>query len=43
MRETNINAIALYESFGFEMEGLHRKAVCIDGCYENTLSMALMS
>jgi|EndMetStandDraft_2_1072991.scaffolds.fasta_scaffold150075_2 ribosomal protein S18 acetylase RimI-like enzyme len=43
VRETNVNAIALYKSFGFEMEGLHRKAVCIDGRYENTLSMALTS
>lgn len=43
VRETNANAIALYRSFGFETEGLHRKAVCIDGRYENTLSMALTS
>ncbi|GEP58125.1 GNAT family N-acetyltransferase [Reyranella soli] len=43
VRETNVNAIALYRSFGFETEGLHRKAVCIEGRYENTLSMALTS
>jgi len=43
VRETNVNAIALYRSFGFEREGLHRKAVRIDGRYENTLSMALTS
>lgn len=42
VRETNINAIALYRSFGFETEGLHRKAVCIDGRCENTLSMAFV-
>ena len=42
VRETNVNAIALYRNFGFETEGLHRKAVCIGGCYENTLSMAFV-
>lgn len=43
VRETNVNAIALYRSFGFETEGLHRKAVCIGGRYENTFSMAFVS
>lgn len=43
VRETNVNAIALYRSCGFAKEGLHRKAVRIDGRYENTLSMALTS
>ena len=31
VREGNINAIALYRSLGFETEGLHRDAVCIEG------------
>jgi L-amino acid N-acyltransferase YncA len=42
VREANVNAIALYRSFGFETEGLHRRAVCIEGRYENTLSMAFV-
>ncbi len=43
VRDTNVNAIALYKNFGFETEGLHRKAVCIEGRYENTLSMAFVA
>jgi RimJ/RimL family protein N-acetyltransferase len=35
VRERNANAIALYKSLGFEIEGLHRNAVCIEGQYEN--------
>ena len=42
VREGNANAIALYKSLGFEIEGLHRNAVCIDGQYENLYSMALL-
>ena len=42
VRENNVNAIALYKSLGFEIEGLHRNAVCIEGHYENLYSMALL-
>ena len=42
VREGNSNAIALYKSLGFEIEGLHRNAVCIEGRYENLYSMALL-
>jgi RimJ/RimL family protein N-acetyltransferase len=42
VREANANAIALYKSLGFEIEGLHRNAVCIEGQYENLHSMALL-
>ena len=42
VRETNVNAIALYKSLGFEVEGRHRNAVCIEGRYENLYSMALL-
>jgi ribosomal protein S18 acetylase RimI-like enzyme len=42
VREGNANAIALYKSLGFETEGLHRNAVCIEGLYENLYSMALL-
>jgi ribosomal protein S18 acetylase RimI-like enzyme len=43
VRETNVNAIALYRKFGFETEGLHRKAVRIEGRYENLISMAFVT
>jgi ribosomal protein S18 acetylase RimI-like enzyme len=43
VRENNVNAIALYKSLGFEIEGLHRNAVCIEGQYENLYSMALLN
>ena len=42
VREGNANAIALYKSLGFETEGLHRNAVCIEGQHENLYSMALL-
>jgi RimJ/RimL family protein N-acetyltransferase len=42
VREGNANAIALYKGLGFEIEGLHRNAVCIEGQYENLHSMALL-
>jgi ribosomal protein S18 acetylase RimI-like enzyme len=42
VRETNANAIVLYKSLGFEVEGFHRSAVCIEGQYENLYSMALL-
>ena len=43
VREANVNAIALYKSLGFDIEGLHPNAVSIDGHYENLYSMALLS
>ena len=42
VRESNRNAIALYEKFGFVREGLHHRAVRIGDTYENTLTMALL-
>jgi RimJ/RimL family protein N-acetyltransferase len=42
VREANLNAIALYKSLGFEVEGMHRRAVRIEGEYENLYSMALL-
>ena len=42
VREQNANAIALYKSLGFAIEGLHRKAVRIDGQYQNVYAMALL-
>ncbi|MBA2652257.1 MAG: GNAT family N-acetyltransferase [Tatlockia sp.] len=40
VRENNKPAIALYEKFGFEIEGIHKNGVCIDGKYENHIFMA---
>ena len=42
VREHNTNAIALYKSFGFEIEGLQRNAVRIDSQYQNVYAMALL-
>jgi ribosomal protein S18 acetylase RimI-like enzyme len=42
VRENNANAIGLYKSVGFEIEGLYRNAVCIDAQFENLYSMALL-
>ena len=42
VRENNVNAISLYKRMGFEIEGLHRNAVCIEGKHENIYSMALL-
>jgi RimJ/RimL family protein N-acetyltransferase len=39
---SNINAIALYKKFGFEMEGRHRNAIRVDGRFFDLLTMALL-
>ena len=36
----NTRAIALYKKLGFEQEGVHQDAVCIEGEYHDLLSMA---
>jgi ribosomal protein S18 acetylase RimI-like enzyme len=43
VREHNQRAITLYERLGFVREGLKRKAVRIDGDYEDLVCMALVS
>jgi putative acetyltransferase len=35
-------AIHLYQKFGFEIEGKHRKAIFRDGMYLDNLTMALL-
>jgi ribosomal protein S18 acetylase RimI-like enzyme len=40
VREDNRNAIALYEKIGFEIEGLMRDAMKVDGVCENVVLMA---
>jgi ribosomal protein S18 acetylase RimI-like enzyme len=40
VREHNTGAIGLYKKEGFEIEGVQRDAVLIDGVYENVVCMA---
>lgn len=40
VRESNCNAITLYKSLGFEVEGRHVNAVRVDGIYDHHISMA---
>jgi RimJ/RimL family protein N-acetyltransferase len=42
VREQNKPAIALYKQFGFEIEGVHKNAVRIEGTYEHHIFMALL-
>lgn len=42
VREDNKRAIAMYQKFGFETEGVHQKSVLIDNRYYNQLFMALL-
>ena len=40
VRTDNTNAKALYDRFGFVVEGVNRKAFCIDGEFFDTYAMA---
>jgi ribosomal protein S18 acetylase RimI-like enzyme len=42
VRENNASAIALYKRVGFDVEGLQRRAVRVDGVYEDVVCMALL-
>lgn len=42
VRENNLPAIALYKKVGFEIEGVLRNAICIDGVYTSHIAMALL-
>jgi ribosomal protein S18 acetylase RimI-like enzyme len=42
VREDNPGAIALYERFGFEAEGVQRNAFNVDGRYHNLIMMAVL-
>jgi ribosomal protein S18 acetylase RimI-like enzyme len=42
VRENNKSAIELYKKVGFEIEGLQRHAVHVDGAYENVVFMAAL-
>lgn len=39
--QRNVNAIELYKKVGFEIEGLQRDAIQVDGAYENLILMAV--
>ncbi len=42
VRENNRGAIALYKRMGFEIEGVQRNAILLDGTYENLILMAVL-
>jgi ribosomal protein S18 acetylase RimI-like enzyme len=42
VREHNTGAIGLYKKQGFEIEGVQRDAVLVDGVYENVVCMAVV-
>ncbi len=42
VRENNTSAVKLYKKVGFEVEGLLRDAVQVDGVYENVILMAVL-
>jgi ribosomal protein S18 acetylase RimI-like enzyme len=42
VRENNVNAIALYKKVGFEIEGVQREAILVDGVHENLILMGLL-
>ena len=42
VRENNTGAIELYKKAGFEIEGVQRNAVLVDGVYENVICMAVV-
>ena len=42
VRENNVNAIALYKKVGFEIEGVQREAILVDGKHENLILMGLL-
>jgi ribosomal protein S18 acetylase RimI-like enzyme len=42
VRQDNANAIELYKKIGFEIEGVQREAILVDGTYENLILMGLL-
>ncbi|MEA2894149.1 MAG: hypothetical protein QOI05_4942 [Bradyrhizobium sp.] len=42
VREHNAGAIELYKKEGFQIEGVQRDAVLVDGVYENVVCMAVV-
>lgn len=42
VQEDNTKAIALYQKYGFEVEGKIRRDSCINGLFKNTLKMGIL-
>jgi RimJ/RimL family protein N-acetyltransferase len=42
VRVDNLRALALYRQLGFEVEGRNRRAMLVDGQFEDLLTMALL-
>jgi len=42
VRTDNLNAKALYERLGFQLEGVKRKSFLVDGAYHDAFAMALL-
>lgn len=42
VRTDNVDAKALYERFGFTVEGVHRRAFCVDSEFFDAFAMALV-
>jgi putative acetyltransferase len=42
VRTDNLNAKALYKRFGFAVEGIRRRDICVDGEFFDTYAMALI-
>jgi putative acetyltransferase len=42
VRTDNHNAKALYERFGFTVEGIQRQSLCVEGAYHDAYAMALL-
>ncbi len=42
VRADNLRAKALYERMGFQVEGLQRRAMLVDGRYHDAIAMALL-
>jgi ribosomal protein S18 acetylase RimI-like enzyme len=42
VRDTNMHAVEIYKKFGFQIEGIKKNAVFLDGVYEDSICMALL-
>jgi RimJ/RimL family protein N-acetyltransferase len=42
VRDNNAHALEIYKKFGFQIEGVKKKAILLDGVYEDSICMALL-
>lgn len=42
VRNNNVQALEIYKKFGFQIEGVKKNAVLLDGVYEDSICMALL-